>query len=53
MISSAERLTNQDQAEKDILEGVLNSGGNALINMVVRRSRGGFVSVEGDLVVVE
>lgn len=53
MISYGERLTNQDEAERDFLEGVFNSGGNAVIPREVRRHRGGFVSVEGDSVVVE
>ncbi len=43
----------QDDAERDFLRQVQACGGTGVINMRIRRQRGGYVSIQGDAVVLE
>ena len=43
----------QDSAEYDFFKQVQSCGANGVINMKVRRARGGYISIQGDAVVLE
>ncbi len=42
----------QDDAELDFFRQVQGCGGTGVINMKVRRQKGGFISIQGDAVVL-
>jgi hypothetical protein len=42
----------QDEAEFDFFSQVKGCGGNGVINMKVRRQQGGYVSIQGDAVIL-
>jgi hypothetical protein len=44
---------NQADAELTFLREVSESGGNGVVNQQIRRHKGGFISIQGDDVVLE
>jgi len=49
---SVSNHTNQDAAELDFLQRVVDAGGSGAINFSIRHHRGGFISVQGDAVII-
>ena len=47
---SVDNHTSQEEAEIEFRRQVSRVGGNGVINMAIRRHRGGYISIQGDAV---